>query len=102
MDGCAAITELEKNHCDLLLSDIAMPCMDGIELVKSVRSIDRYNNLPVLLLSGKNDPVTKVNAFAALADDYVTKPFDFDELTARIQTQLHLKKLQNILLMTIK
>ncbi|MBI5756153.1 MAG: SpoIIE family protein phosphatase [Nitrospirae bacterium] len=94
MDGCRAITELEKNHYDLLLSDIVMPCMDGIELIKSVRSMDRYNNLPVILLSGKNDPVTKVNAFAALADDYVVKPFDFDELTARIQTQLRLKKLQ--------
>ena len=94
MDGCRAITELEKNRYDLLLSDIVMPCMDGIDLIRSVRSTDRYKNLSIILLSCKSDTATKVNAFDVLVDDYVTKPFDFDELAARIKTQMRLKHLQ--------
>ena len=95
MSGETAINELRKNHYDLLVSDIVMEGIDGIELIKAVRQIDGYQNLPVILLSGKNDSATKVKAFDALADDYVTKPFDLDELAARIKTQLRLKHLQD-------
>jgi len=95
MSGETAINELRKNHYDLLVSDIIMEGIDGIELIKAVRQIDGYQNLPVILLSGKNDSATKVKAFDALADDYVTKPFDLDELAARIKTQLRLKHLQD-------
>ncbi|MEK6560798.1 MAG: SpoIIE family protein phosphatase [Nitrospirota bacterium] len=95
MNGETVINELRKNHYDLLVSDIVMEGIDGIELIKAVRQIDGYQNLPVILLSGKNDSATKVKAFDALADDYVTKPFDLDELAARIKTQLRLKHLQD-------
>jgi len=89
-----ALEELKKNHYDLLVSDIVMEGMDGIELVKALKAIDGCQNLPVILLSGKNDTDTKVKAFKALADDYVTKPFDIDELVARINTQLRLRHLK--------
>ena len=89
-----ALEELKKNHYDLLVSDIVMEGMDGIELVKALKTIDGCLNLPVILLSGKNDTETKVKAFKALADDYITKPFDIDELVARINTQLRLRHLK--------
>src|SRR3989337_2824283 len=88
------LEEFKKNHYDLLVSDNVMEGKDGIDLVKALKAIDGCQNLPVILLSGKNDTDTKVKAFKALADDYVTKPFDIDELVARINTQLRLRHLQ--------
>src|SRR3990172_4054150 len=92
--GESALAELMKNHYDLLVSDIVMEGMNGIELVKTLKTIDGCQNMPVILLSGKNDTQTKVKAFKALADDYITKPFDIDELVARINTQLRLRHLK--------
>ena len=92
--GETALAELKKNHYDLLVSDIVMEGMNGIELVKTLKTIDGCQNLPVILLSGKSDSATIVSAFNALADDYMTKPFDIDELVARIKTQLRLRQLQ--------
>src|SRR3972149_4753627 len=94
MDGDTAIMELQKNHYDLLISDVIMPGTDGIALIKIIRGMERYHNLPIIMLSGKSNTPTKVAAFESLADDYVTKPFDFDEIGSRVKTQLRLKQLQ--------
>ena len=94
MDGDTAIMELQKNHYDLLISDVIMPGTDGIALIKIIRGMGRYHNLPIIMLSGKSNTPTKVAAFESLADDYVTKPFDFDEIGSRVKTQLRLKQLQ--------
>lgn len=94
MDGDTAIMELQKNHYDLLISDVIMPGTDGIALIKIIRGMERYHNLPIIILSGKSNTPTKVAAFESLADDYVTKPFDFDEIGLRVKTQLRLKQLQ--------
>lgn len=94
LEGNAALAEIQKCHYDLLISDVIMPGIDGVQLTKIIRNMDRYHNLPIILLSAKNSTCAKVEGFEALADDYVTKPFDFDELGARIKTQLRLKHLQ--------
>lgn len=94
MDGNTALAEIRRCHYDILISDMIMPGIDGIELIKTIKNMDGFDNLPVILLSGKNDTFSKVKAFEALADDYVTKPFDFDELGARTKTQIRLKHLQ--------
>lgn len=94
MDGDAAIKEIQKGDYDLLISDLVMPGIDGIQLTKRIKNMAGYHNFPIILLSGKNSVSSKVEAFESLVNDYVTKPFDFDELAARIKTQLRLKRLQ--------
>lgn len=94
IDGNAALEELKKCPYDLLISDIEMPGLNGIELTKSIKKIEKLHNLPIIMMSAKNNISTKLAAFDALADDYVIKPFFFDELAARIKTQLRIKQLQ--------
>lgn len=94
MDGNDALDELKKGIFDLLISDIEMPGLDGIELIKKIKKMGDLHNLPIIMISAKNNISTKLAAFDALADDYITKPFFFDELAARIKTQLRIKQLQ--------
>ncbi len=94
-NGNEALQELNKNHYDLLISDIEMPVLDGIELTKIIKKTGKLQNLPIIMISANNNIRTKLEAFDAHADDYVTKPFFFDELAARVKTQLRLKLLQD-------
>lgn len=93
-DGKEALEELNNRHYDLLISDIEMPVLDGIELVKIIKKTTSLQSLPIIMISANNNIRTKLEAFDAHADDYVTKPFFFDELAARIKTQLRIKHLQ--------
>ena len=70
---------------DLLVTDLSMPHMDGIELTRRIR---QQSDLPIIVLSVKNEEQTKVKALDAGADDFVTKPFGADELLARIRAAL--------------
>lgn len=93
-NGKEALEELNNRHYDLLISDIEMPVLDGIELTKIIKKTGRLQNLPIIMISANNNIRTKLEAFDAHADDYVAKPFFFDELAARIKTQLRIKHLQ--------
>ena len=84
-NGREALEVLEKEEIHLVLLDIMMPEMDGIEALSALR--ERYN-LPVILLSAKSEDTDKVLGLGVGADDYVTKPFNPVELQARIRSQL--------------
>lgn len=84
-DGVAALNVLEDWRPDLVITDLAMPDIDGIELCQRVRSA---SSLPIILLSVRGDVDSKIKALDAGADDYVTKPFSIDELFARVRTAL--------------
>jgi diguanylate cyclase (GGDEF)-like protein len=73
---------------DLILLDLRMPDMDGLAVARKLRSEATTRNIPVLMLTACRDVEHKVEAFSAGADDYVTKPFEFEEVGARIETML--------------
>lgn len=85
-DGLKALEFIASENFDLLLLDWRMPHKSGIEIVKEVRSTK--NNTPIILLTALTDVSNKVEALHLGADDYITKPFSFAELTARIDAVL--------------
>src|SRR5271170_6773666 len=70
---------------DLVITDLAMPQMDGVELCREIRAV---SEVPIIVLSVRNQDLMKVEALDAGADDYVTKPFSIQELQARVRAQL--------------
>lgn len=84
-DGEAAIAQFTEWHPELLITDLAMPRMDGTELCRRIRAISA---IPILVLSVRGEERSKVEALDAGADDYVTKPFGTDELLARVRAAL--------------
>lgn len=87
-DGKEALSELLKGNYDLLVSDVMMPEMDGIELVKAVKGNPRISHIPIILLTSRHDVETKLRGIQQGADAYMNKPFDIDELHARIDSLL--------------
>ena len=83
--GAEALRFLDQTWPSLLVVDLMMPGMDGFELCRRVK---RVADLPIIVLSAVDDPGAKVSALELYAEDYVTKPFDPDELVARIQRVL--------------
>ena len=84
-DGLSALDTLRDWHPDLIITDLQMPEMDGIELCGEIRKLSK---LPIIILSVKGEERTKVAALDAGADDYITKPFGIDELLARVRAAL--------------
>ncbi len=82
-DGQATLNFLEEHDVDLLLLDWRMPKLSGYEVCKTIRA--QGNKIPIILLTALSDVSNKVQALNAGADDYITKPFAFKELLARIQ-----------------
>lgn len=91
INGYAALEIIEKEHIDLIITDIMMPEMDGIELISKVR--ESYPNMPVIILSAKHSKEDKNTGFIVGTDDYLTKPFDHDELILRIKALLRRSKI---------
>ncbi|MGK5093819.1 adenylate/guanylate cyclase domain-containing protein [Deltaproteobacteria bacterium TL4] len=89
--GKHALEMLSKHSFDMMLSDLEMPEMNGLELIAVVRKDPRYKDLPILFLTGVVDTQKKVEAFETLATDYITKPFIAAELKARILAHLERK-----------
>ena len=80
--GQAGLTEIVHRRPDIVLLDLGLPDMEGVKVLRSLRE---WSDVPVLILSVRDDPEEKVGALDAGADDYVTKPFDTAELLARIR-----------------
>lgn len=80
-----ALDIVENQYIDLAVVDIMMPGMDGFELVEQMR---QYREFPVIMLTAKSQSKDKLRGFSIGIDDYVTKPFDPDELMARVKTIL--------------
>jgi DNA-binding response OmpR family regulator len=83
-DGEKALDTMEESAFDLLITDYRMPVVDGIELIRAVRSREHLQNMPVIMLTAKNELDTEVEAIGAGADDYLTKPIQVRRLLARV------------------
>ena len=88
-DGLAGFEAFTDWHPDLVITDLAMPNVDGLELCRRVRAISQ---VPIIVLSAKGEEKTKVEALDLGADDFVTKPFGIDELLARVRASLRRAK----------
>jgi two-component system KDP operon response regulator KdpE len=84
-DGLAGLETFNDWHPNLVITDLAMPNMDGLELCRRLRTISQ---VPIIVLSAKGEEKTKIEALDLGADDYVTKPFGIDELLARVRASL--------------
>jgi two-component system, OmpR family, KDP operon response regulator KdpE len=84
-DGDDALQVMKSWTPDLVITDLRMPNMDGVELCRNLRA---KSGIPIIVLSVRNEERTKVEALDAGADDYVTKPFSVDELLARVRAAL--------------
>lgn len=91
VDGKQAIQVLEQMNIDLILLDIMMPEISGIELCKTIKRDPRYCSIPIVFLTAISESDTIVDAFSAGAQDYVSKPVNPKELLARVNLQLQLK-----------
>jgi DNA-binding response OmpR family regulator len=87
-DGARALERIRKAPPDLLVLDLMLPGMDGLEICRALRSEERFRNLPIVMLTAKGGEGDKVAGLELGADDYVTKPFSPRELTARIKAVL--------------
>ena len=88
-DGLAGFEAFNDWHPDLVITDLAMPNVDGLELCRRLRAI---STVPIIVLSAKGEEKTKVEALDLGADDFVTKPFGIDELLARVRASLRRAK----------
>ena len=86
--GEAAIAELYRLSIDLVLAELNMPRMSGAELARAIRGEVQWNDIPVMLITGKSEPTGAVRAYEAGADDVIMKPFHFEVLAARIERRI--------------
>ena len=83
--GETAILEASSHNPDIVLLDLGLPDMDGVEVIRSIRS---WSNLPIIVISARSEDADKIDALDAGADDYLTKPFGTDELLARVRAAI--------------
>jgi len=96
INGEQAIEMALKTKIDLILLDIMMPGMDGYQVCRALKTEERTRNIPVIFITAKTEKEDIVNGFEAGGVDYVTKPFNTAELSARVRTHLELKKARQI------
>jgi class 3 adenylate cyclase len=94
-DGEAALEQVRQGNPDLVVSDILMPQMDGYELCRRLRSEPATTLLPVILVTSLDPLQERVNGIDAGADDFLSKPVNWDELFARVRSLLRIKRLQD-------
>ena len=81
-NGNAAIMEASSHNPEIVLLDLGLPDIDGVEVIKTIRS---WSNMPIIVLSARSEDNDKIEALDAGADDYLTKPFSIEELLARLR-----------------
>ena len=92
-NGASAVMDALTYRPDVMLLDLGLPDMDGVEIIKKIRS---WSNMPIIVVSARSEDTDKVEALDAGADDYLTKPFSVEELLARLRvTQRRLALLQD-------
>ncbi|MGA9475969.1 MAG: HD domain-containing phosphohydrolase, partial [Terriglobales bacterium] len=91
-DGVAAINELNKTHPDLILLDVLMPRMGGLEVCKRIKSNPETFLIPVILTTSLTDKQDRINGIQVGADDFLSRPIDRTELVARVRSLVRLKQ----------
>lgn len=81
-NGQTALLEASSHNPDIVLLDLGLPDMDGVEVIRNIRS---WSNLPIIVISARSEDSDKIEALDAGADDYLTKPFSVEELLARLR-----------------
>ena len=81
-NGQSAILQVTSHNPEVMLLDLGLPDMDGVDLIKKIRT---WSEMPIIVVSARQDEEDKISALDAGADDYLTKPFSVDELLARIR-----------------
>ena len=93
-DGQSAILETSSHNPDIVLLDLGLPDIDGVEIIKKIRT---WSNMPIIVISARSEDTDKIDALDAGADDYLTKPFSVEELLARLRvTQRRLSMMQKV------
>lgn len=87
-DGLAGLAQIKKSPPDLLVLDLMLPRLSGLEICKDIRRDDKLNRLPILMLTARGEEADRVVGLELGADDYVTKPFSPRELVARVKALL--------------
>ena len=87
-DGASGLAQLRKSPPDLLILDLMLPKLPGLEVCKEIRRDQKLNRLPILILSARGEEADRVLGLELGADDYVTKPFSPRELLARVRALL--------------
>jgi len=93
-DGAAALEAVQVRQPDVILLDISMPGMSGYEVSRRLKEDKKTRDIPIIFISALDDLDSKIAAFDAGGVDYVTKPFQFKEVIARVQTQIALRRMQ--------
>jgi diguanylate cyclase (GGDEF)-like protein len=96
-DGLEGFKKLLASPIDIILCDLEMPRIDGFKFLHMLKARPDLQDVPVLILTGMNDRERKLRGLAQGASDYITKPFDHEELVARVKVHLKIKKLQDAL-----
>ncbi len=94
LDGVLALAAAQKKPPDLILLDINMPDLNGYQVCEQLKADDQTCDIPIIFISALEDVLDKVKAFSVGGVDYVTKPFQVEEVLARIQTHLTIRNLQ--------
>src|SRR5688500_20384747 len=81
-DGLEALKAIQQEHFDLMILDVMLPEMDGISVCENIRL--QNNDIPILILSARNNSADRVLGLKKGADDYLTKPFNLEELLLRV------------------
>ena len=93
VNGETAILEASSHNPDVVLLDLGLPDIDGVEVIKRIRT---WSNMPIIVISARSEDTDKIDALDAGADDYLTKPFSVEELLARLRvTQRRLAMMQD-------
>lgn len=91
-DGLECISKVKENNYDLVILDIMLPGINGIEVCRQVR---QFSSIPIIMLTAKDDIYDKISGLDSGADDYITKPFVIEELFARVRANLRRRTLDN-------
>ena len=93
-DGQEALRAISEQEPDIVLLDLSMPGMDGLQVLQVLRKEEAYASLPVIMLTARKEYEDRIAGLDAGADDYITKPFHIGEVASRLQALLRIRDLQ--------
>ncbi len=91
-NGKEALSQIEKETPDLILLDVMMPEMDGYEVCRQLKNMDETKDVPVIFISAPSETPEKIKGFEAGGVDYITKPFQKEDVFARVNVHLELRQ----------